>query len=244
MEPADRLAELLRQATGTLDREALHALLDTSLDLAAVATDADCREGRLAQAAALVLARAAAGWTVPVERSPEEWDQLAQEDPARWREDAAMCMRIAPTVVPQPIIDAFMHGLMSLSDRQPLPAILSPPRRAAGYGRNPASRREIEQALLSWIAAEKAKGRSAGDLKREVGDAVGQSVKTVETWKREWNRRAGMEHVRRVLLAASEYGRGKPIRSPAPDEVTLLRLLAKARGGALRTLAESWKAAS
>jgi hypothetical protein len=244
MEPADRLAALLRPAVGGLDRKAFHELLDAALDLAASATDADGRDGRLSQAAALMLARAAAGWTVPIDRSPEEWELLAQDDPARWREDAAACMSTAPAVVPQPIIVALMHGLTSLSSSQPPPAILQPAPRAAGRGKDPASRHEIEQAILAWIVAENAKGRKAGEVWMEAAAAVGRGVDALETWKREWNRRAGKERVKEVLMAAAQYGRGNPVRSPVPDEVTLLRFVASARGGALRALAESWNAAA
>ena len=233
---ADRLGALLREAVGGLDRQAAHALLDAALDLAAGATDAEGRDGRLAQAAALVLSRAVAGWAVPHERSSEEWDALAEEDPARWRADAAECMRTAPAVLPPPVVDRLMFGLFAV-DAGDQPAILSPPPKEPGYGRNPQTRRAIEQALIVWVEVEKTRGRPAAWLWTEVAAAVSQSVKAVETWKAKWRKRDGNDHVSRVLAAAASFGRGQGVPAPVPDEIMLLRLVG------MRGLAENWKRA-
>ncbi|WP_198374045.1 hypothetical protein [Neoroseomonas rubea] len=236
--PADRLAVLLREAVGGLDRQAAHDMLDAALDIAAEAGDAPKQDARdLAQAAALVLSRAVASWTLPVRRPPEEWDQLAADNPAAWREDAAACMAEAYAVVPQAVLGALMFGLHALNDASPPPSILVPAEKAAGYGRNPRSRREIEQSLLAFIAAEKAAGRPVSAVRTHVATAVGQSVDAIETWAREWRKRDGGERVKGVLAAAAAFGRGEHITAPVPDEIILVRLLG------LRGLADSWKAA-
>jgi hypothetical protein len=128
MSVAQRLAGLLREAAGRVDREAAHALLDAALDLAEAATEAEGQDGRLAQAAALTLSRAVAGWTVPVEQPPEDWDQLAKQDPVQWREDAALCMQIGYAAVPQPVVEALMHCLMTLNSESPATTRWSPNR--------------------------------------------------------------------------------------------------------------------
>jgi hypothetical protein len=233
---ADRLATLLQEAVGGLDRRAAHELLDAALDLAADATDAEGREGRLAQAAALALSSAAARWTVPMERSPKDWDELAERNAAQWREDAVAYMRIAPAMVPQPVIDALMFALMGLNDHQPPPTILSPLPKEAGYGRNPGSRRALEQALLTWVELRVGAGEPAGALRQQAASAVGRSVPALEKWLAEWRMRDGEDSVQAVLSVARAVGRGEARPDPIPDELLILWLFP------LRLLTESWKA--
>jgi hypothetical protein len=235
--PADRLAVLLREAAGGLDRQAAHELLDAALDLAEGSTEADGREGRLANAAAVTLARAVAGWTVPVERSPDEWNQLAEDDPVRWREDVATCLRVAPAAVPQPVVEALMFGVMALNDGAEAPQILACAPRPRGYGGNPASRRAIEQALHVWVALMKARGGRAGQLRKQVAKAAGVEVSAFDRWLTKWRERDGAERVDRVLAAAGALGQGQPLAEPIPDEILLLQV------APMEALAAGWKVA-
>jgi hypothetical protein len=235
--PADRLAALLREAAGGLDRQAAHDLLDAALDLAKGSTEAEGREGLLANAAAITLSRAVAGWTVPVERMPKEWNQLAKNDPVSWREDAATCLRVAPGVVPQRVLDALTFGLMALNDGTQAPAILVRARKGDGYGRNPTSRRAIEQALHVWVEVMKSRGGRVTPIRARVARAAGVTLPVFTKWLAEWRGRDGREAVDRVLAAARALGRGEPVADPIPDEVLLLKL------GPMEALASSWKSA-
>lgn len=255
--PADRLAALLREATGGLDRQAAHELLDAALDLAEGATQAEGREGRLANAAALTLSRAVAGWTVPIERSPKEWTDLAKSDPVRWREDAATCLRVAPAVVPQRILDALTFGLMALNDGAKAPPILACAPRPPGYGSKPLMRDMLEQALVTLIEARRHLGVPVGAARREIAAEVLRSTRAIETWERAWKARlinTGIDsaaHTARVFAAARNFVDGLPVAAPIPDELTMIRLVIKDATtiddqlkSAGATLSKQWREAS
>jgi hypothetical protein len=232
--PAEDIEALLRKAKGGLDRQTAHELLDAALDLAGSAADRNWREGFVAQAAALALSRAAAGWTVPVERPPDEWDQLAQDDPERWRADAVSCMQVAFAVVPQPVINALMFALVLLDTSHPTPAILTPAPREAGHGKSTRTRRAVEEALLLCLDIARANGR----LEKVRGAMpVGESAS--DKWLKEWRRREGDEHVARVRDVASRIGRGENLDFALPEEFLPIRLV----GGNVTELTRQWLSA-
>ena len=224
-------------------RDDAHALLEAALDIADYPTDAEEEAGRLTQAAALTLSRAIAVWMVAGERTPAEWDHVAATDPATWREEVIERMRLTPALLPQPAVEALMFALIDLNNGQQ-PAIFQPAARG-GYGKNPTSRRALEQAMLVWIEIEKARGRPARKVQEEVAAAVGRShaPRATEEWLREWRKRDGEDHVNAVLRAAGALARSKEASLPPSDELLLLQFTASADGGSLRSLAESWKAA-
>ncbi|MDB5612511.1 MAG: hypothetical protein JWQ22_164 [Devosia sp.] len=219
------------------DRVSAHALLDAALDLAASGSDDGAgRDGRLSQAAALTLARLVANWLVPEHHDRIDWHELADADPAGWREAVVDCLRSAPLLTPPEVLDQLMFGLMTLDDGSATPStILSPAPKASGKGSNPASRRAFEQALHAWIAMEKARGRPATTLRNEVARAVGRTVKAVDMWLLEWRRRDGPASVALVLKAAYDLGRGRAPTFPVSDEIMLLRLCS------LPLLAAGWR---
>lgn len=224
--------------TSSWRREDAHALLDAALDLAEAESDAEGEAGGLAQAAALALSRAVAGWMVPRERTPEEWDALAASDPAQWREDVAGRMRLTPALLPQPAVDQLMFALWALNGVTQ-PKILEPKPASEAHR---FSKHALERAMLAWIEIEKARGRPAGVAQKAVADAVGRSPSAINSWLKEWRKEKGLDHVEAVMLASRAYARGEETLPPVPDELLLVRFLASEKASILYSLANSWKA--
>ncbi len=232
-------------------RKDVHALLDAALDLADAGGDVEGEAGQLSQAAALTLSRAVAGWMVPVERPDTEWDGLAATDPEAWREAVIERLRLTYALPPQRVIDILMFALTDLQGGR-TPGFLQPSPRDPGYGKDPISRHHFEQALLTWIEMEKARGKRARQAQEEVAFAIERSAapfqgvpawRTTEPWLRDWRARHGKDHVKTVLSQARALARGKKLAPPFSAELTLIRFMAMAEGGLLKALADGWKAA-
>lgn len=238
MTPAQQLHMLLSiMNSKSWSREDAHALLDAALDLADDANDAEGEAGRLAQAAALTLSRAVAGWTVSIERTPAEWDRMSKEDPASWREEVIERMRATYSVLPQPVVDTLMFALSELQ-RGKQPEVLEP---ISDTQARRVSRYALEQAMLVWIAIENARGRRVLEVRKEVALAVGMSARAIEEWAQQWRVRDGEDRVEAVLRDARAWARGENVTS-FPNEVLLIRLIMDKNGRPLRALADSWRA--
>jgi hypothetical protein len=216
---AQRLGALLPILNSTnWTRDDAHALLDAALDIADAPNNAEGEAGRLAQAAALALSRAVAGWMVPVEHSPAEWDRMAVEEPVKWREEVIERMRLTYGFLPQSAVDTIMFAFINLNvGKQSM--ILEP--KPASQARR-FSRHALEQAMLVWMEMEKTRGRPALQAEAEVAESVGLSRRAVETWRSQWRGRDGRDRVEAVMLAAQACVQGIEIVPPVPDELALI----------------------
>lgn len=210
--------------------EDLHRLVDACLRLRALAGPWGFAE-EAARKVGAALVGSCLGWTEPQDRpaTAESWDAL-RADPARWRGETWSRLRRAPTPLPGVLLADLCEALLDLNEGHGEPPALLAPVAPDGRGANPAQRREAEELLWQWIEAQAVQGQRREAAKAAVADVAGVTVKAVEKWREEWQRRAGRAAVEQALSLVAEGVRAGQLRDLlAPDF--------------LRAMAAVWKAA-
>jgi hypothetical protein len=200
--------------------EDLHRLLDACLALRDVGASSDFAE-EAARRVGAALVSSCLGWTERQDRPnvAVSWEAL-RADPSLWRLEVCVRLRRIPTTLPPPLLSDLVEALAELNEGHGEPPDLLAPLSVKGRGKNPRERREVEELLWQCIEAQAVRGMPREAAKKMVADAAGVSIKAVEKWREEWQRRAGHDAVADSLqLVARAVREGNLSELVAPDFV-------------------------
>ncbi|WBV44028.1 hypothetical protein [Pseudoroseomonas cervicalis] len=187
------------------DRQGLHVLLDTIIDLMPYAGEIGGPAEDAARKIGQALMLGCLGWAEGL-HAPMPVHLFASMSPDARREELLLRLESAPYLMPPALMRELRDALRAAHEGSKIFPDLFRPSKHTGKGQNPAGADRCREELLCYIEWRRGCGVPKYHAEAEVAVAVSRGPEAVRKWKDAWDKRAGGEETQAALARHRQRG--------------------------------------